>query len=156
MAGGGVTPDTCLALGRRCWAFDMEERAETRPEIESHTWSYSPDQALSWPVSSKGKADLVIFDPPYFDKKADGYGEKSISGLQRKEYLEFLEAVKNDHELCRIPVVVLTTSTNSCDIDGTFSHSVAGYMVKPIDYDKLVNIIKTINDYWAINVLPMR
>jgi len=26
MAGGGVTPDTCLALGRRCWAFDMEDR----------------------------------------------------------------------------------------------------------------------------------
>ena len=64
MAGGGVTPDTCLALGRRCWAFDMEERAETRPEIESHTWIYSPDQELSWPVSSKGKADLVIFDLP--------------------------------------------------------------------------------------------
>ena len=92
MAGGGVTPDTCLALGRRCWAFDMEERAETRPEIESHTWRYSPDQGLSWPVNSKEKADLVIFDPPYFDKKADGYGEKSISGLPREEYLEFLEA----------------------------------------------------------------
>ena len=76
--------------------------------------------------------------------------------MPRMNGLEFLEAVKNDHELCRIPVVVLTTSTNSCDIDGTFSHSVAGYMVKPIDYDKLVNIIKTINDYWAINVLPMR
>ena len=70
----------------------MEERAETRPEIESHTWRYSPDQGLSWPVSSKEKADLVIFDPPYFDKKADGYGEKSISGLPREEYLEFLEA----------------------------------------------------------------
>jgi len=38
MAGGGVTPDTCLALNRRCWAFDMIERPETRPEIESHTW----------------------------------------------------------------------------------------------------------------------
>ena len=92
MAGGGVTSDTCLALGRRCWAFDMEERGETRPEIEPHTWIHSPDQELSWPVSSKEKADLIIFDPPYFDKKADGYGEKSISGLQKKEYLEFLEA----------------------------------------------------------------
>ena len=68
--------------------------------------------------------------------------------------LEFLEAVKNDQILCRIPVVVLTTSTKSCDIDGTFSHSVAGYMVKPIDYDKLVRIIQTVSDYWAINVLP--
>ena len=29
MAGGGVTPDTCLALSRRCWAFDRGERGTT-------------------------------------------------------------------------------------------------------------------------------
>ncbi|RLB92435.1 MAG: transcriptional regulator [Deltaproteobacteria bacterium] len=92
MAGGGVTPDTCLALNRRCWAFDMMDRPETRPEIEHWTWDISSDQGLFWPVSSKGKPDLVIFDPPYFDKKADSYDKKSISGLSRKAYLEFLEA----------------------------------------------------------------
>ena len=92
MAGGGVTPDTCLALSRRCWAFDMIDRPKTRPEIEPHTWTLSSDQQLSWPVSSKEKADLIIFDPPYFDKKAADYDKKSISGLPRKEYLGFLEA----------------------------------------------------------------
>jgi len=70
MAGGGVTPDTCLAMNRRCWAFDMEDRPDTRPEIEPFTWEISSDQGLAWPVSAKGKPDLVIFDPPYFDKKA--------------------------------------------------------------------------------------
>ena len=40
MAGGGVTPDTCLALGRRCWSFDMMDRSN-RPEIEPHTWAFS-------------------------------------------------------------------------------------------------------------------
>jgi hypothetical protein len=92
MAGGGVTPDTCLAMGRRCWAFDMMDRPETRPEIESFTWGISSDQQFSWPVSAKGKPDLIIFDPPYFDKKAGDYDKKSISGLSRKAYLEFLEA----------------------------------------------------------------
>jgi hypothetical protein len=92
MAGGGVTPDTCLALSRRCWAFDMTDRPETRPEIEHHTWTIPTANQLSWPVSSKEKPDLVIFDPPYFDKKASDYDEKSISGLPKKEYLEFLEA----------------------------------------------------------------
>jgi hypothetical protein len=33
---------------------------------------------------------------------------------------------------------------------------VAGYMVKPIDYDKLVQIIQTVSTYWGINVLPAR
>ncbi len=91
MAGGGVTPDTCLAMGRRCWAFDMMDRPGTRPEIEPFTWGVSSDQQLSWPVSAKEKPDLILFDPPYFDKKAAGYDKKSISGLSKKEYLEFLE-----------------------------------------------------------------
>ncbi len=90
MAGGGVTPDTCLALGRRCWAFDMMDRAG-RPEIEPHTWTLSSKGHPAWPVGSKTKPDLIIFDPPYFDKKADGYDEKSISGLSQDKYLEFLE-----------------------------------------------------------------
>ncbi|MBT3176855.1 MAG: ParB N-terminal domain-containing protein [Desulfobacula sp.] len=91
MAGGGVTPDTCLALDRRCWSFDMIDRLETRPEIEPFTWDTSSGQQLSWPVSSKEKPDLILFDPPYFDKKAADYDEKSISNLPKKEYLEFLE-----------------------------------------------------------------
>ncbi len=85
----------------------MTDRPETRPEIEPHTWTLptanppaSPERAgsrwragqLAWPVSSKEKPDLIIFDPPYFDKKAADYDKKSISGLPKKEYLEFLEA----------------------------------------------------------------
>ncbi len=89
MAGGGVTPDTCLAMGRRCRAFDLMDRPETRPEIEPFTWDISSDQGLFWPVSAKGKPDLIIFDPPCFDKKAADYDKKSISGLSKKVYLEF-------------------------------------------------------------------
>ena len=92
MAGGGVTADTCLALNRRCWTFEMTDRPDERPEIEPHTWTLPAAQQLPWPVSSKEKPDLIIFDPPYFDKKAADYAENSISGLPKKEYLEFLEA----------------------------------------------------------------
>ncbi|RLB84790.1 MAG: hypothetical protein DRH26_18870 [Deltaproteobacteria bacterium] len=41
MAGGGVTPDTCLAMGRRCRAFDMIDQPDTRSEIEPFTWDIS-------------------------------------------------------------------------------------------------------------------
>ena len=92
MAGGGVTPDTCLAMGRRCRAFDMIDQPDTRSEIEPFTWDISSDQGLLWPVSAKGKPDLIIFDPPYFDKKAADYDKKSISGLSKRAYIEFLEA----------------------------------------------------------------
>ena len=78
MAGGGVTPDTCLALNCRCWAFDMRDRPETRPEIEPHTWTISTANQLNSSTanpltSSKEKPDLIIFDPPASPEgEADG------------------------------------------------------------------------------------
>ena len=88
MAGGGVTADTCLAFNRRCWSFDMVDRPDVRPEIEPYFWDINN---LKWPVRGKTKPDLIIFDPPYFSKKAKEYEEESISGLTRKEYMDFLE-----------------------------------------------------------------
>ena len=57
-------------------------------EIESRLWDVSD---LKWPIKGKTKPDLIIFDPPYFKKKADDYDAKSISGCSREEYLSFLE-----------------------------------------------------------------
>ncbi|MGD9161762.1 MAG: DNA methyltransferase [Desulfobacteraceae bacterium] len=88
MAGGGVTADTCLAFNRRCWSFDMMDRADERPEIEPHFWDKNN---LKWPISGKTKPDLIIFDPPYFSKKAKEYEEESISNLSRENYMKFLE-----------------------------------------------------------------
>lgn len=86
MAGGGVTPDVCLALGRRCWSFEKEDRPERRPEIEPYLWV--PGN-LAWPVSSRHKPDLILFDPPYYKKQEEAYGRDSISALPRSEYLRF-------------------------------------------------------------------
>ncbi len=88
MAGGGVVPDTCLALNRRCWSFDMVDRLATRPEIEPWYWDIDN---LQWPVRGNILPDLIIFDPPYFSKKSGDYDAGSISGLTREEYLKFLE-----------------------------------------------------------------
>jgi hypothetical protein len=91
MAGGGVCADTCLAMGRRCWSLDMDDRPDTRPEIEPYHWNLNSKWEDLPIIRSKGKPDLIICDPPYFDKKADEYSKQSISGLSRKEYLRFLE-----------------------------------------------------------------
>lgn len=89
MAGGGVVPDVCLAFNRRCWAFDSNDRKDTRPEIEPYTWDLAN---LQWPVNGKSLPDLIFFDPPYFDKMDGDYQEKaegSISSLPRADYLNF-------------------------------------------------------------------
>ena len=107
MAGGGVVPDTCLAFNRRCWSFDMVDRPDERPEIEPYFWDINN---LKWPVNGKTKPDLIIFDPPYFSKKAKEYEEESISNLSREEYLDFLErffrlALENSKKGTRIVMI---------------------------------------------------
>ena len=110
MAGGGVVADVCLVFERKCRSFDLATR-DDRPEIEPHYWTAEGED---WPahhrtrLSEKGrdkrktcsgkagrpiaqKPDLIFFDPPYFDKKADEYDDKSISNFTKKAYLEFLE-----------------------------------------------------------------
>jgi len=91
MAGGGVCADTCLAMGRRCWSLDMEDRPDTRPEIEPYYWDLEADWEDLPIIKSKDKPDLIIWDPPYFNKKAGEYSKESISGFSRINYLEFME-----------------------------------------------------------------
>ncbi len=108
MAGGGVTADTCLAFNRQCWSFDMVDRPDERPEIEHHYWDKNN---LQWPVNMKTKPDLIIFDPPYFSKKAKEYEEESISNLSKEDYLNFLErffmlAFENSKKGTRLAMII--------------------------------------------------
>jgi CheY-like chemotaxis protein len=68
--------------------------------------------------------------------------------------IELLQAVKGDPALHRIPVVMLTTSTNDQDIIQSFHLSAAGYMIKPVDYKKFVETVRTIDTYWRLSRIP--
>lgn len=68
--------------------------------------------------------------------------------------IEFLRIVKTDPYLRCIPVVVLTTSKADQDKIECFDHSVAGYIVKPSDYESFVRAMKILDLYWTLNALP--
>ena len=68
--------------------------------------------------------------------------------------VEFIKAAKSDDSLKNIPVVVLTTSKQEQDKLDTFNHSVAGYMVKPVDYMQFVEAVRAINLYWTLSEIP--
>jgi len=68
--------------------------------------------------------------------------------------IEFLQAVKNDEQLMRIPVVVLTTSDEQQDKLNSFNFGVAGYMAKPVDYRQFVEVMRSIDAYWTISEMP--
>jgi len=68
--------------------------------------------------------------------------------------IEFLQIVKADDTLKMIPVIVLTTSGQQQDIVESFKLSVAGYIVKSVDYAEYTKAINTINQYWTLSKLP--
>lgn len=68
--------------------------------------------------------------------------------------IEVLAVLKNDPATRKIPVVMLTTSDDEKDRIASFNHSVAGYMIKPVDRKKFIDIIKTIDMYWTLSELP--
>lgn len=65
--------------------------------------------------------------------------------------IEFLKIVKANDDYKKIPVVILTTSNDEKDKSICYTHGVAGYIIKPIDYKEFQEVIKTLNSYWNIN-----
>ncbi len=74
--------------------------------------------------------------------------------MPRMGGLEFLEIVKKDEQLKTIPIIILTTSSELQDRHSSFNYSVAGYMVKPINYHEFVEMMKSISDYWSHSEFP--
>lgn len=68
--------------------------------------------------------------------------------------LELLTAVKADESLKHIIVIVLSGSGEERDIIECFRLGAAGYMVKPSEHKKLMEIISTIHAYWTLSELP--
>ena len=68
--------------------------------------------------------------------------------------IEFLRIIKADERLKGTPVVILTTSRDMQDKRETFALNIAGYIVKPSDYKKFVEAIRTVNLYWTLSELP--
>lgn len=68
--------------------------------------------------------------------------------------IEFLQIAKRDATLRRIPVVVLTTSEEPQDKANSFEWGAAGYMTKPLDYRRFVEVVRSIDAYWTISEMP--
>jgi CheY-like chemotaxis protein len=62
--------------------------------------------------------------------------------------LEVLRIIKEDSDLCRIPVVILTTSAAESDMVRAYSCHANSYLVKPVDLAKFVELMKMLGYYW--------
>jgi CheY-like chemotaxis protein len=77
--------------------------------------------------------------------------------MPRKDGRQVLAEMKQDAQLRLIPVVVLTTSEAESDILESYQLNANCYITKPVDLDKFINIVRTIEAFWlAIVKLPNR
>ena len=68
--------------------------------------------------------------------------------LPRKDGSEVLAEIRADEKLQRIPVIVLTTSQAEEDIIKAYNLHANCYITKPVDFDKFVQIVQSIEDFW--------
>ncbi len=70
--------------------------------------------------------------------------------LPLKSGFEVLEWIKKQEGLKRIPVVILTSSSESRDINRAYDLGANTYLTKPVYFADLIEILKTIDIYWLI------
>ncbi|MEW6127289.1 MAG: response regulator [Acidobacteriota bacterium] len=69
--------------------------------------------------------------------------------MPKKDGREALKEIKNNPALRRIPVVVMTTSKAEEDIFRSYDLGASSYITKPVTFEGLVDVIKTLGKYWV-------
>ncbi|MBX9254924.1 response regulator [Desmonostoc muscorum CCALA 125] len=76
--------------------------------------------------------------------------------MPRKSGFEVLEWLKQQPELRRLPVIVLTTSKEITDVHKAYDLGVNSYLVKPVAFSDLTAMIKLLDAYWLnLNQQPL-
>lgn len=68
--------------------------------------------------------------------------------MPKKNGREVLKEIKQDAKLCRIPVIILTTSKAEEDILETYDLHANCYITKPVGLDEFINVVKSIENFW--------
>lgn len=110
--------------------------------------------ANSVTVVSDGEEALdFIFARGAFSRRKVGNGPKVVIldlKLPKVDGLEVLRTMKGDPRTRIIPVVVLTSSKEESDIVESYRLGVNSYIVKPVDFEKFVESVKTLGFYWLL------
>lgn len=68
--------------------------------------------------------------------------------MPRMDGRSVLKELKQDPDLRAIPVVILTTSKDDEDVYRSYDLGVNSYIVKPVTFEALVDILQTLEKYW--------
>ncbi len=74
--------------------------------------------------------------------------------LPRIDGLEVLRQIKQHPRLRVIPVIVLTTSAESADVKAAYELGANSYIVKPVEFEKFMEVTEKLDLYWTVVNLP--
>jgi CheY-like chemotaxis protein len=93
-------------------------------------------------------------EPPFVQHESPDLILLDIN-LPRMDGTELLGIIKQDPELRRIPVIMLTTSSSERDILTSYDNHANCYITKPVDLERFMDVVRTIEDFWiSIVKLP--
>lgn len=69
--------------------------------------------------------------------------------MPKKDGREALKEIKTDANLRRIPIVVMTTSKAEEDIFRSYDFGASSFITKPVTFDRLVDLMRTLGQYWV-------
>lgn len=75
--------------------------------------------------------------------------------LPKVDGLEVLKTIKSHPDFQAIPIVVLTSSAESSDVKSAYKFGANSYIVKPVDFEKFIEVAKHIELYWNVLNKPV-
>ena len=76
--------------------------------------------------------------------------------LPKVDGLDVLRQIKAHPQLCAVPVVILTTSAETSDVETAYTLGANSYIQKPVDFDSFLEVAGQIELYWIVLNTPPR
>ncbi|HEX7812175.1 MAG TPA: response regulator [Burkholderiales bacterium] len=113
---------------------------------------------LVWVRDGAEALDFIFCKGQYQDR-ANGTPKLILLDLKlpKVDGIEVLRKIKADPEARSIPVVMLTSSHEERDIVDSYELGVNSYIVKPVDFEKFLEMVAQVGLYWSlVNKVPTR
>lgn len=111
----------------------LTKEALKEGRIKNQVWvAMDGQEALDLLNTAASLPDLILLD----------------INLPKMSGLEVLGAIKKDDRLKMIPVIMLSTSETENDVLNSYANHASCFITKPVDYNRFMDIVRTIDDFW--------
>ena len=142
---------------QKCKILIAEDDADDRFLIEDAFTECDLTNELEFVVDGVDLLDHLNRRDKYADLEGEPLPNLILLDLNmpRMDGRTALKQIKTSPELCKIPVVVLTTSKAQEDIVRTYGLGVNSFITKPVTFEKLVDVVGVLTQYWeCVVTLP--